>query len=83
MAFDIAKETSRVKTDVIEIEEFPQLARLYGVSGVPKTVINNSKEFVGAVSETAFIGYVLEAAGIGESATGDKNGNVQGPNSSR
>ena len=40
------------------------LAQRYMVSGVPKTVINNSVQFVGAVSEEAFVDKVLEAAGV-------------------
>jgi hypothetical protein len=37
---------------------------MYMVSGVPKTVINNRVQFVGAVPEATFIDKVLEALGL-------------------
>ena len=63
VAHDMAMESSRVKSDVVEIQEFPQVARAYRVSGVPKTVINDSVQFTGAVTEETFIGKIMEAAG--------------------
>ena len=36
--------------------------------GVPKTVINESTQFIGAVPEETFIGKVLEAIGKAEAA---------------
>ena len=63
VAHDMAMESSRVKADVVEVQEFPQIARAYGVSGVPKTVINDSVQFTGAVTEETFIGKIMEAIG--------------------
>ncbi len=63
VAHDMAMESSRVKADVVEIQEFPQVARAYRVSGVPKTVINDSVQFTGAVTKETFIGKTMEAAG--------------------
>ena len=40
--------------------EFPHLANKYGVQGVPKTVINNEIEFVGALPEPAFVAQVMQ-----------------------
>jgi predicted DsbA family dithiol-disulfide isomerase len=34
---------------VIEVQEFPQLARKYQVRGVPMTVLNDGEALVGAV----------------------------------
>ena len=45
-----------VRAEVIDAEEFPELARRYNVSGVPKTLLNYQTEFVGAAPE----GFVLE-----------------------
>jgi predicted DsbA family dithiol-disulfide isomerase len=59
----MAMESSRVKADVVEVREFPQIARAYRVSGVPKTVINDSVQFTGAVTEETFIRRIMEAVG--------------------
>ena len=63
VAHDMAMESSRVKADVVEIQEFPQIARAYRVSGVPKTVINDSVQFTGAVTEETFVRRIMEAVG--------------------
>ena len=59
----MAMESPRVKADVVEVQEFPQIARAYGVSGVPKTVINDSVQFAGAVTEETLIRRIMEAVG--------------------
>ncbi len=59
----MAMESSRVKADVVEIQEFPQIARASRVSGVPKTVINDSVQFTGAATEETFISRIMEAVG--------------------
>lgn len=63
MAYAMAKESSEVLADVIEVQEYPQLAQMYRVSGVPKTVINDNVEFTGGVPEEVFIQQVLKAVG--------------------
>ena len=55
----IALESPKVKTSVIEASEFPHLAQKYGVMGVPKVVISDAVEFVGALPEIAFVQYLL------------------------
>ena len=57
----MAVESSRVTADVIEATEFPDLARRYGVSGVPKIVVNETTEFVGALPESQYLAYVRAA----------------------
>jgi predicted DsbA family dithiol-disulfide isomerase len=51
-----------IKANVIDAMEFPQIGLKYGVMGVPKTVINEKVEFLGAVPEEVFLQYVLQAA---------------------
>jgi protein-disulfide isomerase len=51
-----------VKSDVIEIAEFPQLGQKYSVMGVPKIVINERTELVGAVPEPQFVAQILLTA---------------------
>ena len=63
LAHAMALESPRVVADVVEIQEFPQQAQLYRVMGVPRTVINDSVQFTGAVSEDLFLRRVLEAVG--------------------
>jgi predicted DsbA family dithiol-disulfide isomerase len=57
----MAVESAHVTADVIEAMEFPDLARRYSVRGVPKIVINDRVEFVGAQPETEFVKYIKEA----------------------
>jgi predicted DsbA family dithiol-disulfide isomerase len=59
----MAIESDRVTADVIEATEFPDLARRYGVRGVPKIVINETTEFVGALPEEQYVEYVRAAVG--------------------
>jgi hypothetical protein len=44
--------------------EFPDMAARHHVMGVPKTVVNDRGELVGAVPEGEFVRQVLEAAGV-------------------
>lgn len=57
----MAVESEHVTADVIEATEFPDLVRQYNVRGVPKVVINDSVEFVGALPESQFLEYVRSA----------------------
>lgn len=51
-----------MRADIVEISEFPSLAQQYHVYAVPKTVINDAKEVVGALPEPEFVRAVVEAA---------------------
>jgi len=43
----------------VEATEFPDLARRYMVTGVPKTVINDAIEIMGAVPQDEFVEQAL------------------------
>jgi predicted DsbA family dithiol-disulfide isomerase len=43
----------------VEATEFPDLARKYQVSGVPKTVVNDDVEILGALPQEAFVEQAL------------------------
>jgi predicted DsbA family dithiol-disulfide isomerase len=58
----MAVESEWVTADVVEAQEFPELAERYGVHGVPKVVVNDAVEFVGAQPEARFLEHVLRAA---------------------
>jgi predicted DsbA family dithiol-disulfide isomerase len=55
LANQAAIESPLVSTVAIDATEFPDLVRRYHVNGVPKTVINDSLELVGAAPEEDFI----------------------------
>lgn len=61
LAYKFALESDLVRADVIDVGEFPRLGQKYGVLGVPKTVINEKAELVGAVPEAQFIAHVIRA----------------------
>jgi predicted DsbA family dithiol-disulfide isomerase len=44
----------------VEATEFPDLARRYHVSGVPKTVVNETIEILGALPQDAFVEQALQ-----------------------
>jgi len=54
-AHQFAMENDFITAEGIEVIEFPQLGNYYNVEGVPKTVINDKEEIIGAVPETAFL----------------------------
>ena len=62
VAHKLAVECDMVRADVIEASEFPTLAQKYAVVGVPKIVINEKIEFVGAFNEDLFAEHVLLGA---------------------
>jgi len=55
LAHQAAIENENIRADMVEAMEFPFLSQKHNVSGVPKTVINDKYEFVGALPEGAFI----------------------------
>ncbi len=59
----MAVESERVTADVIEANEFPDLSDRYQVSGVPKIVINDKIELLGAQREARLIQAVQAAVG--------------------
>jgi len=63
LAHQMALESPKIRAEMVEATEFPHLAQKYGVFGVPKTVINETVAFDGAVPEDVFLQRVLEAAG--------------------
>jgi glutaredoxin-like protein len=62
LAYKFAVESDLVRADVIDVSEFPHVGHKYAVMGVPKTVINEKVEFLGAVPEDVFLEHVLLAA---------------------
>jgi hypothetical protein len=62
LAFRFAMESDKVTADGVEVTGYPELARQYRVSSVPKTVVSDAAEFVGAGPESMLLAAVQEAA---------------------
>ena len=52
-----------IRAEVIEANEFPDLSDQYFVSSVPKSVINEDREVIGGMPETAYLEEFLAAVG--------------------
>ncbi|MCC7417097.1 MAG: thioredoxin family protein [Acidobacteria bacterium] len=59
LAHEMAFASPQVTAYAIEATEFPDLARRYQVSGVPKTVVNDQVEILGAIPEPDFVAQAL------------------------
>ena len=55
----MAFASSHITAWAVEATEFPDLARRYRVTGVPKTVVNDTVEILGALPQDAFIEQAL------------------------
>lgn len=55
LANQAAIESPMVRAIAIDATEYPDLVQRYNVNGVPKTIINDSVELLGAVPEEDFI----------------------------
>lgn len=55
LANRMAVESPQIRAACIEATEFMDLARKYRVTGVPKTVVNDSWEILGALPESDFV----------------------------
>jgi glutaredoxin-like protein len=66
LAHKMAVENPHIRATCVEATEFMDLSRKYRVTGVPKTVINDTVEILGAVREDAFVRSVVLPPGSGE-----------------
>ncbi|HXE81222.1 MAG TPA: thioredoxin family protein, partial [Vicinamibacterales bacterium] len=55
----LAFASSLITATTVQATEFPDLARAYRVSGVPKTVGSNGREVLGALPEARFVSELL------------------------
>ena len=62
----MAFASPHITATAVEATEFPDLARQYQVSGVPKTIVNDAVEILGALPEAAFIDQALLALTPGQ-----------------
>ena len=51
----MAIESPHIRATCVEATEFMELSRKYRVTGVPKTIVNETIEILGAVPEDVFV----------------------------
>ena len=56
----MAFASPHITTTAIEATEFMDLSRRYRVTGVPKTVVNETTEILGALPEESFVRAALQ-----------------------
>lgn len=61
LGWQLAIESEHVRTDAVSAVEYPDLVHAHRVTGVPKTVINDVADILGAVPETQFVETVVGA----------------------
>ena len=61
----MALASSNITAYAVEATEFPDLARRYRVTGVPKTIVDEDVEILGALPESAFVEQALTKFTIG------------------
>jgi glutaredoxin-like protein len=61
MGHRMALENENISADMINAQEFPQLAQKYNVFAVPKIVVNETTQFEGALPEDAYVQKIIES----------------------
>src|ERR1041385_3810511 len=61
VAHEMAFANPNITAFPVEATEFPDLARKYSVTGVPKTVVDDAVEILGALPPDAFVSQALAA----------------------
>lgn len=56
----MAFASPNITSHAVEAMEFMDLSRRFRVTGVPKTIVNDTVEILGALPENAFVRAVLE-----------------------
>ena len=56
----MAAANEMIRADAIEATEFMDLSRKYHVTGVPKTIVNETIEIMGALPEQMFVRQALD-----------------------
>jgi predicted DsbA family dithiol-disulfide isomerase len=59
LAHEMAFANPNITAYAVEATEFPDMARRYMVNGVPKTIVNDEIEILGALPQDEFIEQAL------------------------
>ena len=57
----MALENEHISASIVEANEYPDLIDRYAIDAVPKIVINDRIEMLGAQPESAFVAQVVES----------------------
>lgn len=74
----MAIESDNVRASVVGAAEFPDDVRRYRISGVPKTVVNERVEILGAQPESVFVREALEPFTAAAATRDDDGGPAAG-----
>jgi glutaredoxin-like protein len=64
LAYRFAIESDKVTADGVEVTGFSDLVQRYNLSSVPKTIVGDKSEFVGAQPEALLLEHVQKAAAL-------------------
>ena len=64
----MAFANTNIRSDAVEATEFMELSRKFRVTGVPKTIVNETVEIMGALPENMYVRAVLQLAEEGAAA---------------
>jgi len=62
LAIKLAISSDAIHTNIIQTNEFLELAEKYNVRGTPMTVVNDEESFYGALEEEKYINQILDLA---------------------
>jgi glutaredoxin-like protein len=69
-AHRLAMASENIRSDMVEVTEYPELAEQYEIQGVPVTIINETHQAVGALPPAQLIAAILEALAHPDGANG-------------
>lgn len=69
LAYEMAFASPHITSYAIEATEFPDLARRYQITGVPKTVVNDEIEILGGLPEDEFVDQALAGFPVADPAS--------------
>ncbi len=55
LAYQVALENPRIRAEVVEAQEFPELSERHQVRSVPTTVVDGKTSFAGAVTDGVLV----------------------------
>lgn len=62
LGIKLAIASAKITVDIIDAPEFLEISEKYRVQGIPMTVVNDKKEFYGALDEERYLDQVLKLA---------------------
>ena len=60
LALSLAMQFKTIKTEIIEVQEYPDLANNYDISSVPLTIINDKIQLSGPISSYTLVESIVK-----------------------